>query len=96
MIGEYPEFSTLALEQRPVLHPRFQRLGEGMSELTFAGLYLFREIHRYEISRAGEDILVISGRDVRPFFMLPFELPQGELLDSLFERFGVMKAVSPA
>ncbi len=96
MIGEYPEFSALALEQRPALHPRFQRLAEGMSELTFAGLYLFRETHRYRISRVAEDIFVISGQDARPFFMLPFGLPPGELLNSLFERFGLMKAVSPA
>jgi hypothetical protein len=95
-IGEYPEFSVLALDQRPVLHPRFQRLAEGMSELTFAGLYLFRETHHYEISRIGEDEFVISGRDDQPFFMLPFGLPPGEFLDSLFERFGVMKAVSPS
>lgn len=41
MIEEYPEFSPLSLEQRPVLHPRFQGLTDGMSELTFAGVYLF-------------------------------------------------------
>jgi hypothetical protein len=94
MIEEYPEFSPLSLEQRPVLHPRFQRLAEGMSELTFAGIHLFRAAHDYRISRAGEDVFVIAGTDAEPFFILPFELPSEEILNSLFEQYHTMKAVS--
>jgi hypothetical protein len=94
MIEEYPEFSPLSLEQRPVLHPRFQGLTDGMSELTFAGLYLFREAHRYHISRVGEDIFVIAGTDAEPFFILPFELPPEDVLNSLFDRHRSIKAVS--
>jgi len=94
MIEEYPEFSPLSLEQRPVLHPRFQRLAEGMSELTFAGIYLFRAAHDYQISCAGEDVFVIAGTDAEPFFILPFELPPQEILNSLLDRYRTMKAVS--
>jgi len=94
MIKEYPEFSSLALDQRPELHPRFQQLPEGMSELTFAGIYLFRDAHQYRISRLGEDLYVIAGKDAEPFFMLPFGLPGEETLGSLFEQYRVMKAVS--
>ncbi len=93
-IAEYPEFSTLTLEQRPVLHLRFRCLAEGMSELTFAGIYLFRQAHRYQIARIGEDLFVISGQDAEPFFLLPFGLPSRAILDSLFHRYRVMKAVS--
>ena len=96
MIEEYPEFSSLSLEQRPELHPRFQRLAEGMSELTFAGLYLFRRAHQYQISRMENDNLVIVGTDAEPFFILPFALPQEKVLKSLFERYRTMKAVSPS
>ena len=96
MIKEYPEYSSLAPDQRPALHPRFQRLAEGMSELTFAGLYLFRDTHRYQISRIGEGILIIRGQDAEPFFILPFELPPRDILDSLFDRYHSMKAVSPS
>jgi len=94
MIEEYPEFSPLRLEQRPVLQPRFQRLAEGMSELTFAGIYLFRAAHDYRISRAGEDVFVIAGTDAEPFFILPFDLPPEEILNALFDRYHTMKAVS--
>jgi hypothetical protein len=93
-IQEYPAFSALALEQRPVLHPFFQRLAEGISELTFAGIYLFRTAHRYQVSRLGEDLFVFSGADGRPFVLLPFGLPERAVLDRLFEQFGQMKAVS--
>ncbi len=94
MIKEYPEFSSLALDQRPELHPRFQRLPEGMSELTFAGIYLFRDAHQYRVARLGEDLYVIAGRDAEPFFMLPFGLPEGKVLDDLFDRYKTMKAAS--
>ncbi len=94
VIEEYPEFSPLSLGQRPLLHPRFQRLAEGMSELTFAGIYLFRAAHDYRISRAGEEVFVIAGMDAEPFFILPFELPPEETLNSLFDRYHTMKAVS--
>jgi hypothetical protein len=96
MIKEYPEFSSLALDQRPELHPRFQRLPEGLSELTFAGLYLFRDAHRYRVSRLDEDLYVIAGQDAEAFFMLPFGLPDEQILDSLFERHKTMKALTPA
>lgn len=96
MIKEYPEFSLLALDQRAELHPCFQQLREGMSELTFAGVYLFRDAHQYRVSRLGEGLYVIAGQDAEPFFMLPFGLPGEETLDLLFERHRVMKAVSPS
>jgi hypothetical protein len=96
MIKQYPEFSPLGLDQRPELHPRFQQLPEGMSELTFAGIYLFRDAHQYRISRLGGDIYVIAGKDAEPFFMLPFGLPGEEILGALFEQHKAMKAVSPS
>lgn len=96
MIAEYPEFSSVALDHRPELHPRFQSLTEGMSELTFAGIYLFRDAHRYRVSRLEGDLYVVAGEDAEPFFLLPFGLPREDVLDALFERHKVMKAVSPS
>ncbi len=96
MIREYPDSSSLRLNQRPLVHPRFQRLPEGMSELTFAGLYLFRETHQYRVSRVGREVLVITGTNAQPFFILPFQFPSDDTLNSLFDRHGTMKAVSPS
>jgi len=94
MIAEYSEFSELLLEQRPVLHRRFHRLVDGISEFTFAGLYLFRNVPRYAISRLDADRYVVSGYDAQPSFMLPFGLPAPSILAELFDRFGVMKCVT--
>lgn len=37
---------------------------------------------------------MIAGTDAGPFFILPFELPPEDVLKSLFDRYGTMKAVS--
>lgn len=56
MISFYPDFSPIAMEQRPLLHPLFQALPDGVSEFTFANIYLFREAHQYRIARLPEDM----------------------------------------
>ena len=95
-IANYPSFSEFSLPQRDVLQGRFRSLPEGISEFTFPGMYLFRDVHQYAVSRLGEEHFVMSGRDTEPFFMLPFGWPEESLLDELFARFGVMKCVSAA
>ena len=99
VIEEYPKFSRPSLEQRPVLHPRFQSLSDGISEFTFAGIYLFRDTHDYAVSDLGDGFLVIIGGHDTPFFMLPFGLPavgadnHQPSIDELFDRFGSMKCI---
>jgi hypothetical protein len=149
MIKTYPDFSEITPDLRGILHPFFKSLHEGVSEFTFANLYLFRETHSYRISRLNGDMFVVAGMDevagsdevIRSdevagphevtgapeatgsdavpgtgevtvpnditgtvkvpgdrwsgsFFMLPFGLPEGELLDELFDHFYSMKAVT--
>jgi len=93
-IAQYPAFSEIVLEQRTALHPRFAALPDGMSEITFADIYLFRHVHRYKVSQLAEDLIVISGQDAEPFFILPFGLPPEHVLAELFERFGMTKCSS--
>jgi len=94
LIPNYPESAELKLEMRPELHPQFQELPDGLSEFTFANLYLFRQDHHYRVSRLPGNLLVIAGKDGQtPFFMLPFGLPEPALLDQLFSEFGSMKCV---
>ncbi|MCK4786820.1 MAG: ABC transporter permease, partial [Desulfobacteraceae bacterium] len=47
VIAKYPEFSSITVEMRPILHPRFHKLKEGISEFTFVNIYLFRKAHSY-------------------------------------------------
>ena len=95
MIAQYPDFSEISLDIRPDLHLQFKALAEGISEFTFANIYLFRQTHQYRISQLPAGLPVIAGRDGdSPFFMLPFGLPDEGVLRELFEKHGAMKAVS--
>ncbi|KJR96851.1 MAG: ABC transporter permease [Desulfobulbaceae bacterium BRH_c16a] len=95
IIPEYPALAAVSVAMRPLLHPLFQALPEGISEFTFANIYLFREEHHYSISRLPDGSLVILGRDKdRPFFMSPFGLPGKQLLDLLMANHARMKCVS--
>jgi uncharacterized protein len=95
MFEDYPHLSEITRPMRPTLHPLFQRLPDGISEFTFANIYLFRQTHHYRISHLPDGLFVITGKDGdKSFFMLPFGLPEKSLLDELFEKFGSMKCVS--
>ncbi|MEE9614048.1 MAG: DUF2156 domain-containing protein [Thermodesulfobacteriota bacterium] len=97
VIEEYPGLSELDPGMRPELHPRFSALTEGVSEFTFANLYLFRETHSYRIARLDEDKFFITGTNGGgKFFMLPFGLPDRKLLDEFFKEFSSMKCVPEA
>jgi hypothetical protein len=95
MIGTYPNLTELELADLPLLQPLFRELRDGLSEMSFAGLYCFRGSHGYRIGRSADGTLVLQGADKGvPFFISPFGLPRPELLVELFERFSAMKLVT--
>lgn len=96
MIPEYPDAAELTLPLRVTLHPLFRALSYGISEFTFANLYLFRKTHHYKISMLPDKCIVLTGKDTGgSFFMLPFTLPADELLNRLFFEYHEMRCVSP-
>jgi hypothetical protein len=97
MIGNYPDLTDLDLADRPLLDPLFRGLGDGVSELTFAGIYCFRGPHDYRITRLADGTFVLTGSDKgRCFFICPFSLPRQELLDELFARCTCLKLATTA
>jgi len=48
------------MNDKQLLDGLFDQLQPRVSELTFAGLYLFRRAHEYRISRVGESIVVLG------------------------------------
>lgn len=97
MIPEYPEFSEVTLDMRSEIDPELKAARAGVSEFTFANLYLFRSTYSYRVSRLRDGGLVISGEDSQgEFFMCPGGLPTGELAYELFARFRCMKCVTEA
>jgi hypothetical protein len=97
MIGTYPNLTPLTLADRPLLDPLFHQLREGLSELTFAGIYCFREPHDYRIGQLVDGTYILSGADKgKAFFVCPFGLPRADLLAGLFAAFSSMKLVTEA
>jgi len=95
MIPRFPDSAELSLAMRPMLHPLLQQLQEGISEFTFANLFLFRKDHKYRITRVAGDLIIVTGRDAdTSFFMCPFGLPDENVLQTLFHDFGSMKCAS--
>ena len=95
MIPDYPETAELSLLMRPSLHPLLQQLKEGISEFTFANLYLFRASHNYRICRLPDGLIIVTGSDRNiPFFLSPFGLPDQTMLEQLMLRYRAMKCVS--
>ena len=94
-IPEYPDSAEISIDMRPVLHPKFKVLSEGISEFTFANIYLFRQTHNYRISKFENELFVITGRDnENHFFMLPFGLPDENIIRELFDNYHTMKAAT--
>ncbi len=102
-IPYYPQSLEITLGLRDVLHPMFQKLPEGLSEFTFANIFLFRKDHNYEIARLDSEaeefidnpLMVITGNDGGElFFMLPFGIPNKEMLSLLFLKHNTLKCAS--
>lgn len=81
---------------RAALHPHLSLLPDGVSEYTFAGLYLFRATYSYHVAALTEDTVVIAGeKDGASFCMLPCGLPDDEkLIRDLLERYSFIKGLS--
>jgi len=95
IIPTYPEFAPLELDARDSLYPGLNLLSDGISEFTFAGLYLFRHAYGYQISQLPGGSLVISGRQKeKTFFYLPCCFPSLEQFDELMQRFDYMRHFS--
>jgi hypothetical protein len=94
MIPDYPRTTELALIHRHTLHPLFQQLPDGISEYTFANLFLFRKIHKYRVTRLNSGLIIFLGEDEKKlFFMAPFGLPDQETLQEFFSVYWSMKGV---
>lgn len=71
-IPDWPEKRQLCIEDKDGFDTLLLTLQPQISEFTFAGLYLFRNVHQYEISHAGNCLIIIGkGYDCLPYAMVP-------------------------
>ena len=60
-IPSYPDSCPVSLNLRSGLHELLHTLPDGVSEFTFANLYLFREKHQYRLAMLPDNLIVITG-----------------------------------
>ena len=94
-IPAYPETAPISLEMQSELHPALSVIEDGISEFTFANLYLFRKSYDYHLSRIG-DLVVVSGKkDGKRFVMMPCGLPDDNgVLESLLAEHDYIKGLA--
>jgi len=61
MIPEFPDFVPISYDVRNEMHPQLPMTVDGVSEFTFANLYLFRRRYHYRVSRVQDKTFIISG-----------------------------------
>ncbi len=94
-LPDYPEFAPVSLEFRADLYPALNVVKDGISELTFANIYLFRSVYDYRVSRLPCGSPVIEGeRYGKRFFSLPCCLPEAGLFDELMSGNDYFKNLS--
>jgi len=71
-IPVYPGTRPLDLSDKPLLDSHFKQLQPRVSELTFAGLFLFREAHEYHLARVNDSLVILGqGYDGQGYFLPP-------------------------
>jgi len=71
-IPQYPESRPLEITDKPLLDRLCADIQPRISELTFAGLYLFRKAHEYQLSTAADSLIVLGkGYDGTSYFLPP-------------------------
>ena len=84
-IPAYPVSRPLLMADKPVLDRIFADLQPRVSELTFAGLYLFRSAHDYHVTLVGDSIVLLGkGYDEALYFLPPFGGDVKKLMPILF------------
>jgi hypothetical protein len=102
MIPEFPEFVPITYELRTEMHPQLPMTVDGVSEFTFANLYLFRSRYQYRVSRVQDKTFIISGiqpphaegESAQRFFCTPCAVPGKCVIDELFRTHDYWKGIS--
>ena len=71
-IPPYPASRPLTMADKPLLDHLCTDLQPRISELTFAGLYLFRNAHNYQVSQIADSVVILGkGYDGAGYFLPP-------------------------
>ena len=84
-IPSYPASRPIALTDKPLLNKLCTNFQPRISELSFAGLYLFRKAHEYKLTTiAGSVVIIGTGYDGSVYFLPPLIDNAAAVLKVLF------------
>jgi hypothetical protein len=101
LIPPFPEFTPLTFDLKDEMQPMLYNASDGVSEFTFAGLFMFRKRYRYRLSRLEDKTFIISGiqpphgdgGEEKKFFMTPLAAPGRGVLEELFKTHDFWKNI---
>lgn len=94
-IPAYPEFAPISLEMAREISPHLVKLPDGVSEFSFAGLYLFRRRYDYRVSAFPHCIVVSGEYGGSRFFVTPCCSTGADVVRELFRTHDKWKLISP-
>ncbi|MBT1073320.1 DUF2156 domain-containing protein [Pelotalea chapellei] len=84
-IPRYPHARAIEIGDKQLLDTVFSEIQPRVSEMSFAGLYLFREAHDYQLTMVADALVVMGvGYDGRSYFLPPLTGDIAGALDFLF------------
>ncbi|MDR2393059.1 MAG: phosphatidylglycerol lysyltransferase domain-containing protein [Treponema sp.] len=89
----YPEWVPISFALQAEIQDRLFQIPDGVSEYTFANLYLFRKRYQYHIALHKHSLIISGEREGKRFFMSPCEVPEQEVVMELFKTHDYWKGI---
>ncbi|MDR2632139.1 MAG: phosphatidylglycerol lysyltransferase domain-containing protein [Treponema sp.] len=89
----YPEWVPISFALQAEIQARLFQIPDGVSEYTFANLYLFRNRYRYLLTSHKNSLIISGEREGKRFFMSPCEVPEQEVVRELFKTHRYWKGI---
>ncbi|MDR2798820.1 MAG: phosphatidylglycerol lysyltransferase domain-containing protein [Treponema sp.] len=93
-ISCYPELVPISFALQAEIQGRLFQIPDGVSEYTFANLYLFRKRYNYQIALHKNSLIISGEREGTRFFMSPCEVPEQDVIQELFKTHKYWKGIS--
>ena len=86
-IPQYPEFAPISPDMQSEMEFYLKRLPDGISELTFLNLYLFRHNYKYQVTKTEKLLIIIGEYKGKSFFITPCCTVDVEITKELLAKY---------
>lgn len=93
-IPAYPQSVPIMLSHRAILHPLLCTHQSGISEYSFANLYLFRNSYQYELTRVDGAHAICGVENGNRFWIFPSGIPPASRLRQLCSDGAMVKCIA--